>query len=55
MFEFVEKGTIIDIPAETPLSEEQAWKYFRDLVKGIEYCIFTFFDSKTNKFKMLNY
>ena len=28
---------MIDIPCDKPLSEEQAWKYFRDLALGIEY------------------
>jgi hypothetical protein len=25
------------VPTDTPLTEEQAWKYFRDVVMGIEY------------------
>lgn len=37
MFELVEKGSVIEIPTDTPLSEEMAWKYFRDLILGIEY------------------
>jgi len=32
-----EKGTVIDIPSETTLTEEEAWKYFRDLTLGMEY------------------
>jgi serine/threonine protein kinase len=32
-----EKGTVIDIPTDTALTEEQAWKYFRDLTLGMEY------------------
>ncbi len=34
----IEKGPVIHIPCENPLSEEQSWKYFRDLVQGVEHC-----------------
>jgi hypothetical protein len=37
VFELVEKGSVIEIPCDDPLSEDDAWKYFRDLVLGIEY------------------
>jgi len=37
VFELFEKGTVIDIPSDTGLTEEEAWKYFRDLTLGIEY------------------
>ncbi|CAF0740912.1 unnamed protein product [Brachionus calyciflorus] len=37
VFELVEKGNVIEIPCDNPLSEEDAWKYFRDLVLGVEY------------------
>ncbi len=37
VFEFFEKGTVIEIPCDNPLSEELAWKYFRDLTLGVEY------------------
>ena len=37
VFEFFEKGTVIEIPSDNPLSEELAWKYFRDLTLGVEY------------------
>ena len=37
VFEYVEKGLLIDVPTDEPLSEELAWGYFRDLVKGVEY------------------
>jgi serine/threonine protein kinase len=40
VFEYVEKGPIINIPTDTPLSEDEAWKYFRQLIKGIEYLHF---------------
>ena len=29
---------VIEVPTDTPLREEQAWSYFRDMVLGIEYC-----------------
>jgi len=29
---------VLEVPTETPLSEDQALKYFRDVVAGIEYC-----------------
>ncbi|XP_064460606.1 calcium/calmodulin-dependent protein kinase kinase 1-like isoform X2 [Ornithodoros turicata] len=37
VFEFLEKGPVIEIPTDFPLSEAQAWTYFRDVVLGIEY------------------
>jgi len=37
VFEYVEKGFLIEIPTDEPLSEKVAWRYFRDLVKGVEY------------------
>ena len=37
VFELLEKGEVISIPTETPLTEQQAWWYFRDVVMGIEY------------------
>lgn len=37
VFEFLEKGPVIEIPTSTPLSETQAWTFFRDVVLGIEY------------------
>lgn len=37
VFEFLEKGPVIEIPTSTPLSETQAWTFFRDIVLGIEY------------------
>ncbi|XP_071543209.1 uncharacterized protein [Panulirus ornatus] len=36
-FELLEKGEVMEIPTDTPLNEEQAWSYFRDVVLGIEY------------------
>jgi len=37
VFELLERGEVLEVPTDTPLSEEQAWKYFRDVVMGIEY------------------
>lgn len=36
-FELLERGEVLQVPTDTPLTEEQAWKYFRDVVMGIEY------------------
>jgi len=36
VFELLEKH-ILNIPTEDPLSENQAWHYFRDVILGIEY------------------
>ncbi|VDI36685.1 calcium/calmodulin-dependent protein kinase kinase, partial [Mytilus galloprovincialis] len=36
-FELVEKGEVMEVPTEKPLSEDQAWSYFRDVILGIEY------------------
>ncbi|XP_037088584.1 calcium/calmodulin-dependent protein kinase kinase 1-like [Pollicipes pollicipes] len=37
VFELLEKGEVITIPTDAPLLEEQAWRYFRDMVMGIEF------------------
>nr|XP_022904855.1 calcium/calmodulin-dependent protein kinase kinase 1-like isoform X2 [Onthophagus taurus] len=37
VFELVERGEVIQVPTERPLTEEQAWNYFRDVILGIEY------------------
>ncbi|CAJ0578638.1 unnamed protein product, partial [Mesorhabditis spiculigera] len=37
VFEYVERGSILEIPTERPLDEDTAWKYFRDTLKGLEY------------------
>jgi hypothetical protein len=39
VFEYVERRSLLELPTEEPLAEETAWKYFRDTVKGLEYCI----------------
>ncbi|XP_042859766.1 calcium/calmodulin-dependent protein kinase kinase 1-like isoform X4 [Penaeus japonicus] len=36
-FELLEKGEVMEVPTDTPLTEDQAWGYFRDVVLGIEY------------------
>ena len=38
VFELLEQGELLEIPAENPLSEEEAWNSFRDVVLGLEYC-----------------
>ncbi|XGW14304.1 hypothetical protein V3C99_000547 [Haemonchus contortus] len=37
VFEFVERGSILDVPTDKPLDEDSAWKYFRDTLRGLEY------------------
>lgn len=37
VFEFVEKGSILEIPTDKPLDEDTAWSYFRDTLCGLEY------------------
>lgn len=37
VFELLEKGPVVEIPTDNPLSEMQSWQYFRDVVLGIEY------------------
>uniref|UniRef100_A0A1I8A8C3 calcium/calmodulin-dependent protein kinase n=1 Tax=Steinernema glaseri TaxID=37863 RepID=A0A1I8A8C3_9BILA len=37
VFEYVERGSILEIPTDQPLEEEVAWRYFRDTLKGLEY------------------
>lgn len=37
VFELLEGGEVLQVPTEKPLTEEQAWTYFRDVVLGIEY------------------
>lgn len=39
-FELLERGEVLQVPTTTPLTEEQAWKYFRDVLMGIEYLHF---------------
>ncbi|XP_018569004.1 calcium/calmodulin-dependent protein kinase kinase [Anoplophora glabripennis] len=37
VFELLERGQVLEVPTQTPLDEEKAWGYFRDVVLGIEY------------------
>ncbi|KAK3083915.1 hypothetical protein FSP39_005274, partial [Pinctada imbricata] len=36
-FELLEKGEVLVVPTDSPLSEDQTWSYFRDIILGIEY------------------
>ena len=38
MFELLERGELLEVPAEKPLSEKETWKSFRDVILGLEYC-----------------
>ncbi|KAM4727077.1 calcium/calmodulin-dependent protein kinase kinase 1 isoform 2-T2 [Anableps anableps] len=37
VFELMWKGPVMEVPTDTPFSEEQARQYFRDILLGIEY------------------
>jgi len=37
VFELLERGQVLEVPTEKPLSEDEAWTYFRDVIMGIEY------------------
>jgi len=37
LFTYLLSRCVLEVPTETPLSEDQALKYFRDVVAGIEY------------------
>lgn len=37
VFELLERGQVLEVPTDNPLTEEQAWGYFRDVIQGIEY------------------
>merc|ERR1719461_1679116 len=36
-FELLEKGEVLEIPTDIPMTEEEAIKCFRDVVHGLEY------------------
>ncbi|XP_075218922.1 calcium/calmodulin-dependent protein kinase kinase 1 isoform X2 [Lycorma delicatula] len=40
VFELLERGEVMHVPTDNPLSEEQAWSYFRDVILGLEYLHF---------------
>ena len=44
VFEYVERRSLLELPTDNPLDEETAWKYFRDTLKGLEYCKFVVFE-----------
>lgn len=37
VFEFLERGEVLEVPTDNPLSEEKAWLSFRDVLLGLEY------------------
>lgn len=37
VFELMQKGPVMEVPSDSPFSEEQARLYFRDIILGIEY------------------
>uniref|UniRef100_A0A3Q2P432 calcium/calmodulin-dependent protein kinase n=2 Tax=Fundulus heteroclitus TaxID=8078 RepID=A0A3Q2P432_FUNHE len=37
VFELMRKGPVMEVPTDTPFSEEQSRLYFRDIILGIEY------------------
>lgn len=40
VFELLERGEVLQLPTDNPLSEPQAWTYFRDVILGLEYLHF---------------
>ena len=38
VFELLEKGELLEVPTEKPLTEDEAWRCFRDVISGLEYC-----------------
>jgi len=37
VFEFLERGEVLEVPTDAPLTEEQAWTSFRYVLSGLEY------------------
>ncbi|KAJ3652130.1 hypothetical protein Zmor_018122 [Zophobas morio] len=37
VFELLERGQVLEVPTDKPLTPDQAWTYFRDVILGIEY------------------
>lgn len=37
VFELLERGEVLPVPTDKPLSEAEAWRCFRDVVLGVEY------------------
>jgi hypothetical protein len=47
VLEWAEKGQAMKMDERetmTPLDEENAWKYFRDLINGLDYRAYTYFN-----------
>uniref|UniRef100_A0A1B6D1P5 calcium/calmodulin-dependent protein kinase n=1 Tax=Clastoptera arizonana TaxID=38151 RepID=A0A1B6D1P5_9HEMI len=40
VFELLEHGEVMQLPTDKPLTEAQAWGYFRDVILGLEYLHF---------------
>uniref|UniRef100_A0A0N4U1M8 calcium/calmodulin-dependent protein kinase n=1 Tax=Dracunculus medinensis TaxID=318479 RepID=A0A0N4U1M8_DRAME len=40
VFEYVERGSVLEIPTDKPLREDITWRYFRDTLQGLEYLHF---------------
>ncbi|KAL1110288.1 hypothetical protein AAG570_008365, partial [Ranatra chinensis] len=40
VFELLERGEVLQLPTDNPLTESQAWQYFRDVILGLEYLHF---------------
>ena len=38
VFELLEKGELLEVPTDKPLTEEEAWRSVRDVISGLEYC-----------------
>ncbi len=37
VFELLERGEVLVVPTDNPLSEHEAWLAFRDVILGLEY------------------
>ena len=40
VFQYLERGSVLEIPSDRPLPENLAWRYFRDTTLGLEYLHF---------------
>lgn len=38
VFELLERGEVMQVPGDPPMSESKARSYFRDILLGLEYC-----------------
>ena len=48
VFELLEKGELLEVPTDKPLTEDEAWRSFRDVISGLEYC-----ESKTTNYSTI--